>query len=194
MGTANRDVQKVTTINTESEQVARPLSGTAPLNWFKNPVEDQSSIDRQPGVSTPTQVATMVTCITSESRVKTKGKFGQRIGDGFTRWCNKFGNLDPVKLAYLRTSFVFAVSVLITWTPSSINRVHDIVRPDEFSYPLNLASAIVLPLQGLWNAVIFFSTSWKTLREEMQAKMNQIKGIPRGLYAVCVPQGLCCLF
>lgn len=183
MGTANRDVQKVTTINTESEQVARPLSGTAPLNWFKNPVEDQSSIDRQPGVSTPTQVATMVTCITSESRVKTKGKFGQRIGDGFTRWCNKFGNLDPVKLAYLRTSFVFAVSVLITWTPSSINRVHDIVRPDEFSYPLNLASAIVLPLQGLWNAVIFFSTSWKTLREEMQAKMNQIKGIPRGLYA-----------
>ncbi|KLU91637.1 G-protein coupled receptor [Magnaporthiopsis poae ATCC 64411] len=77
-------------------------------------------------------------------------------------------HLDPVKLAYLRTSFVFAISVLVTWTPSSINRVYNLIYPDKVSYPLNLASAAVLPLQGVWNAVIYFSTSWKTLRQEWE--------------------------
>lgn len=78
----------------------------------------------------------------------------------------KLQHLDPVKLAYLRTSFVFAISVLVTWTPSSINRVYSIVYPDRMSFGLNVASAAVLPLQGVWNAVIFFTTSWNTLREE----------------------------
>ncbi|KAL2147676.1 hypothetical protein VTI28DRAFT_7028 [Corynascus sepedonium] len=79
----------------------------------------------------------------------------------------KLANLDPIKLAYLRTSFVFALSVLVTWTPSSINRVYALVHPDRNSYALNLAGAVVLPLQGLWNAVIFAATSWGTLRDEL---------------------------
>ena len=78
----------------------------------------------------------------------------------------KLANLDPIKLAYLRTSFVFAISILVTWTPSSINRVYALVYPMRTSYALNLAGAIVLPLQGLWNAIIFAATSWSTLREE----------------------------
>ncbi|KAI0442472.1 hypothetical protein F4803DRAFT_562288 [Xylaria telfairii] len=180
MGTIKREVLQVTTINTESERVSRPLSGTAPLTWFKGPVEDLSNFDRHAGVSTPGPIATTTTCITAQPQVEVKESIWHRIREGFNRWRGKFSNMDPVKLAYLRTSFVFAVSVLITWTPSSINRVHDIVNPQEFSYPLNLASAIVLPLQGLWNAVIFFSTSWLALREEVRAKVNQFKGIPRG--------------
>lgn len=190
MGSTNREVLQVTTINTESEQVVRPLSGTAPLNWFKSPVEDQSNLDRQAGASTPAPIATTITCITAEPRIQIKESLQRRIRESFNRWCNKFSHMDPVKLAYLRTSFVFAVSVLITWTPSSINRVHDIVNPQEFSYPLNLASAIVLPLQGLWNAVIFFSTSWIALREEVRAKMDQLKGIPRGQTTVGGPRFL----
>lgn len=37
------------------------------------------------------------------------------------------------------------------------------------SYPLNLASAVVLPLQGVWNAVIFMATTWVVLKEEVGA-------------------------
>ncbi len=118
MGTVNREVLQVTTINTESERVTRPFSGTAPLNWFKGPVEDQSNFDRQTGVSTPAPIAITTTCITAEPRAKKT--LWRHIHAGFDKWCNKFSNMDPVKLAYLRTSFVFAVSVLITWTPSSI--------------------------------------------------------------------------
>ncbi|RWA03948.1 hypothetical protein EKO27_g11157 [Xylaria grammica] len=178
MGTINREVLQVTTINTESERVGRPLSNTTPLNWFKGPVEDQSNFDRQAGVLTPAPIATTTTCITAKPRVKRS--LWRHIRDGFDGWCSKFSHMDPVKLAYLRTSFVFAVSVLITWTPSSINRVHDIVNPREFNYPLNLASAIVLPLQGLWNAVIFFSTGWTALRQEVRSMVDQFKGIPKG--------------
>ncbi|KAJ2990125.1 hypothetical protein NUW58_g3110 [Xylaria curta] len=180
MGTINREVLQVTTINTESERIARPLSGSTPLNWLKGPVEEQSSFDRRPGVSSPAPIATTITSITAEPQAKAKGRFLQRTQESFNRWCSKFSHMDPVKLAYLRTSFVFAVSVLITWTPSSINRVHDMVRPNEFNFPLNLASAIVLPLQGLWNAVIFFSTSWRALRREICAMVDRSKGIPRG--------------
>ncbi|KAI1356300.1 hypothetical protein F5Y01DRAFT_309713 [Xylaria sp. FL0043] len=178
MGTVNREVIQVTTINTESERVARPISSTAPHNWFKCPVEDQSNTDRQTDVSTPAPVAATMTSISAEPRAKKS--LWRHTKAGFDKWCSKFSHMDPVKLAYLRTSFVFAVSVLITWTPSSINRVHDIVRPNEFSYPLNLASAIVLPLQGLWNAIIFFSTSWSAMWQEVRAKLDHFKGIPKG--------------
>ncbi|KAK4214812.1 cyclic AMP receptor-like protein A [Rhypophila decipiens] len=69
--------------------------------------------------------------------------------------------LDPIKLAYLRTSFIFAVSVLVTWTPSSINRVYTLMNPKSANFGLNLASAIVLPLQGVWNVVIYVLTTWE---------------------------------
>ncbi|KAI0200317.1 hypothetical protein F4808DRAFT_460912 [Astrocystis sublimbata] len=180
MGTINREVLQVTTINTESERVNRPLSGTAPLNWFKGPVEDQYGFDRPITISTPGPVATTTTCISAEPPVEVKENIWHRVHNSYRRWTAKFSNMDPVKLAYLRTSFVFAVSVFVTWTPSSINRVHDLVNPQEFSYPLNLASAIVLPLQGFWNAVIFFSTSRVALRVELRAKMDQLRGIPKG--------------
>lgn len=93
----------------------------------------------------------------------------QRTARGVRRFGAKLRNMDPVKLAYLRTSFVFAISVLVTWTPSSINRVYTLVYPNQASYGLNIAAAVVLPLQGVWNAVIYFTTSWKIFREEMEA-------------------------
>ena len=59
--------------------------------------------------------------------------------------------------------------MLVTWTPSSINRVYALIHPAEVSYVLNVASAAVLPLQGVWNAVIYFTTSWRILGEEVRA-------------------------
>ncbi|KAK3362375.1 hypothetical protein B0T25DRAFT_512596 [Lasiosphaeria hispida] len=110
----------------------------------------------------------------SSSKVRQVPKGGQRLLFGsvrrpFRRFVVKLRHLDPIKLAYLRTSFVFAISILITWTPSSINRVYSFAHPTSTSYSLNLASAVVLPLQGVWNAVIFCATSWTVLREEMAA-------------------------
>lgn len=95
--------------------------------------------------------------------------FFRRMSSGTRRFGARLKHMDPVKLAYLRTSFVFAISILVTWTPSSINRVYTLIYPDKASYGLNIAAAVVLPLQGVWNAVIYFTTSWKIFREEMEA-------------------------
>lgn len=95
--------------------------------------------------------------------------FFRRISGGTRRFAARLRNMDPVKLAYLRTSFVFAISILVTWTPSSINRVYTLIYPLDSSYGLNMAAAVVLPLQGVWNAVIYFTTSWRIFRDEMEA-------------------------
>jgi len=48
---------------------------------------------------------------------------------------------------------------MITWIPSSANRVFSVVHPGEVSLPLEYASSVVLPLQGFWNALIYAITS-----------------------------------
>lgn len=67
--------------------------------------------------------------------------------------------MDKVKWAYTKVALLFAISILITWVPASANRVYGLRYPDHPSYALNVGSALVLPLQGFWNTVIFFSTS-----------------------------------
>lgn len=184
MGRINREVVQITTVNSATEQEANGLSssGATPMNWFNGPPDDNNSCLESPTtpvVSRPSNpYQTTVTRITAEPAPR-EGLVA-RARDNLQRWRNRFNNMDPVKLAYLRTSFVFAISVFVTWTPSSINRVHDLIYSENASFALNLASAVVLPLQGVWNAVIFFSTSWKALRDEARACVESWKGIPRG--------------
>ena len=45
-----------------------------------------------------------------------------------------------------------------------MNRVYSLVHPDKVSLPFSYASAIVLPLMGFWNSVIFFTTSWTAVK------------------------------
>ncbi|EQK97373.1 GPCR, family 2-like protein [Ophiocordyceps sinensis CO18] len=71
----------------------------------------------------------------------------------------KLKRLDPVKMAYLRTSFIFGFAVLITWIPSSVNRLYSQANGGKISFSLNVASGFVLPLQGVWNAIIYLTTS-----------------------------------
>tara|TARA_R110002060_G_scaffold59648_9_gene69477 strand:+ start:875 stop:1219 length:345 start_codon:yes stop_codon:yes gene_type:complete len=41
-----------------------------------------------------------------------------------------------------------------------VNRVYGLRYPTRPSFALNIGSAIVLPLQGFWNTVVYFWTSW----------------------------------
>jgi hypothetical protein len=70
---------------------------------------------------------------------------------------------DRSTTAYSRVAFLFFASNLITWVPASINRVYSIYHPETPSFVLNVAAAIVLPLQGLWNCVIYLIVNWPLL-------------------------------
>ncbi|KAK4091105.1 G-protein coupled receptor protein [Purpureocillium lilacinum] len=90
-----------------------------------------------------------------------------RIRVAGSRLASKFVVDDPIKRAYLRTSLLFAVSVFVTWIPSSLNRINGWLHgTSPFQY--HLATAAVLPLQGLWNFLIFFITSWRVVRKQIR--------------------------
>jgi hypothetical protein len=74
-------------------------------------------------------------------------------------------SMDRVKWAYTKCAILFAVSILITWVPASINRIYGLIYPVDPSFALNVGSAIVLPLQGFWNTVIYFMTSWSICKK-----------------------------
>lgn len=88
---------------------------------------------------------------------------------------SKWRRLDPVKMAYLRTSFIFGFSVLITWIPSSINRLYSLANDGKVSFQLSVASGCVLPLQGVWNAIIYFTTGCNIIKEEFDISWNNLK-------------------
>ncbi|GAB0136947.1 hypothetical protein EsDP_00005231 [Epichloe bromicola] len=82
---------------------------------------------------------------------------------------SKFVVEDPVKRAYLRTSLLFALSVLVTWIPSSLNRIYGWLQ-GRSPYQFHVASSAVLPLQGLWNSLIFFISSWDVVKNHLPRK------------------------
>ncbi|KAK8125192.1 G-protein coupled receptor [Apiospora kogelbergensis] len=177
---ATTEVTQITTVQRSNPNNSGQPGSHDALAWFDGPVEDQGQarLDLTPEQSASRNPYHTVTRITADPAPKKSA--WAHLRKAYTRWCSKFHHMDPVKLAYLRTSFVFAISVLVTWTPSSINRVHDLVNQYEVSFGINLAAGIVLPLQGVWNAVIFFSTSWTALKEEVRNLRDRVKGLPRG--------------
>lgn len=71
---------------------------------------------------------------------------------------NMRSRTDNAAWSYTKCAILFFSAMLITWIPSSANRVHYLVHGTS-SPALEYMSAFVLPLQGFWNAVIYVATS-----------------------------------
>ena len=52
---------------------------------------------------------------------------------------------------YTKVASLFFVSLLVTWVPSSINRVYSLIYPEAVSIQYAYAAGIVLSLMGFWN-------------------------------------------
>ncbi|KAJ5698303.1 hypothetical protein N7462_000308 [Penicillium macrosclerotiorum] len=82
--------------------------------------------------------------------------------------------------AYTKYAMLFFIALLVTWVPSTANRVYALARPDDFSFGLNYTSSFVLPLQGFWNSLIYVSISWpafKTLWGNFQRRTQRLQKI-----------------
>lgn len=84
------------------------------------------------------------------------------------------GATNPNKAAikYCKCALLFFIALIITWVPSTVNRIYNIIRPNKVVFGVNLAAALVLPLQGFWNALVYIATStyavkslWQDIRE-----------------------------
>ena len=140
-------------------------------SWLETPKQREHQLHSRG----PTQQ--FETLCTSDNQRHKSGVFN-RLGSLTATASMKLRRLDPVKMAYLRTSFVFGLSVLITWIPSSVNRLYSLANDGRVSFPLSMASGCVLPLQGVWNMIIFVTTSWSAVRAEARAlKMKYAHGV-----------------
>lgn len=72
--------------------------------------------------------------------------------------------LNSAAWSYAKCSLLFFTAILITWIPSSANRVYSVIHKEKSSAPLEYMSAFVLPLQGFWNALIYAVTSWNACK------------------------------
>lgn len=66
--------------------------------------------------------------------------------------------------SYTKCAILFFTAMLVTWIPSSSNRLYSILHNNQASLALEFMSAFVLPLQGFWNAIIYMVTSWKACK------------------------------
>ncbi|KAL4747586.1 hypothetical protein BDW72DRAFT_182409 [Aspergillus terricola var. indicus] len=76
--------------------------------------------------------------------------------------------------AYTKYAMLFFVALLVTWVPSTINRVYALIRPDASNFGLNYASSFVLPLQGFWNSLIYVSISWRCFKPALFDVRNRL--------------------
>lgn len=65
---------------------------------------------------------------------------------------------------YARVAFLFFVALLITWVPTSVNRVYALAKPDTYNFALNYVASFVFPLQGFWNTIVYILTSQTACR------------------------------
>lgn len=88
-----------------------------------------------------------------------------RLGTGQGR-AKRRANFEANNAAwsYTKCAILFFSALLITWIPSSANRVYSVIHTGEISIPLEFMSALVLPIQGFWNAFIYVVTSWNACK------------------------------
>lgn len=85
---------------------------------------------------------------------------------------------------YTKVASLFFVSLLVTWVPSSINRVYSLIYPGSISVPYAYAAGIVLSLMGFWNSVIYIATSRAACRTLFLTLFRKLDGTGDGMLPI----------
>ncbi|OAX83545.1 hypothetical protein ACJ72_02090 [Emergomyces africanus] len=67
---------------------------------------------------------------------------------------------------YMKRVTLFFLSLLLTWTPSTINRLHRVSSPEKPIFALAIAASSALSLQGFWNLMVYVSTSLNAVKAQ----------------------------
>lgn len=86
---------------------------------------------------------------------------------------NAAGN--AAAMAYLKVSFLMFIALFVVWVPSTVNRLHQFIHKDQ-NFGLNVVSAVVLPLQGFWNSIIYIFTTQTECRRAWAEIVSKLTG------------------
>ena len=81
-------------------------------------------------------------------------------------------------MAYFQVAFLMFLALFVVWLPSSVNRMYQFIHKDRPSFALNIISAIVLPLQGSWNAIIYIFTTQAECKRVWRMIVSKVTGKP----------------
>jgi hypothetical protein len=76
--------------------------------------------------------------------------------------------------SYFKVAFLMFAALFIVWVPSTVNRLQSFISSDNPIFGLNLASALVLPLQGFWNMMVYISTTWPECKRATREILDAI--------------------
>ena len=85
---------------------------------------------------------------------------------------------NPDAWLYARVAFLYFLALLLSWIPSSINRVYSLVHPNALNFGLNYTETLVFPLQGFWNAIVYIISSQTACRNLWRSMVGK-SAIPR---------------
>lgn len=83
---------------------------------------------------------------------------------------------NEAALAYLKVAFLMFLALVVVWVPSSVNRLYQFIHKDDTRFALSLISAIVLSMQGVWNATIYIYTTRLEFRRAYASIKSKILG------------------
>jgi len=77
---------------------------------------------------------------------------------------------------YAQVAFLLFMVMLSVWVPSTANRIYGVLhdKHDQKNFALNMAAAIVLPLQGFFNTCIFIFTWRRELGGSLRATWRRL--------------------
>lgn len=121
--------------------------------------------------------ATQTTDVVAEKRNPYGGADPPR-SDSFNYNPNARRNLtiegNTAAWSYFKVAFLMFAALVIVWVPSTVNRLQSFISKDKPVFGLNLASALVLPLQGFWNMMVYISTTWPECKRATREIMDSI--------------------
>lgn len=77
--------------------------------------------------------------------------------------------------SYAKCALLFFSALLVTWIPSTANRLYPVIHDKQIVLGLEYASAFVLPLQGFWNGLIYVFTTRRACKKLIE---NVVAYIP----------------
>ncbi|CAI6337753.1 unnamed protein product [Periconia digitata] len=93
---------------------------------------------------------------------------------------------------YFKVALLMFLALVCVWVPSTVNRLQQFIDKEKNpKFSLNLASALVLPLQGFWNSMIYISTTWPECKRATAEILEVFAGYRRNGWTVDCSRGEC---
>ncbi|KFZ12514.1 hypothetical protein V501_04167 [Pseudogymnoascus sp. VKM F-4519 (FW-2642)] len=70
---------------------------------------------------------------------------------------------NSITWTYSKVAMLFLLALLVTWIPPTSNRIYNFVNSAP-NFTLSYLSALVVPLQGFWNSIIYVATSYAAVK------------------------------